>query len=210
MGRIHPDLAGAYTHSVGNVVYYLKDGENFARTKSKAPYTSNTPAQQEQKEKFSDLSQLGSVMQEVAKTGFAQRRRGLSAINAFHSMNKSCFIQTEEGKKGIDYEHLKCSRGPLFPPAAAATLDSETSCVTFECPVMPDATNCNEDDVIYGVLLDTENGFCHLLRLCERGKGGTAEARLSIYWKTDSLVAYAFAVSNDGRKASNTLYVPID
>lgn len=28
MGRIYPDLAGAFSRSVGNVVYYLKDGES--------------------------------------------------------------------------------------------------------------------------------------------------------------------------------------
>lgn len=209
MGKIHPDLAGAYTRSVGNVVYYLKDGENFARTKSKAPYTSNTPAQQEQKGKFSDLSQLGSVMQEVAKVGLVQRKRGLSAINAFHSVNKDCFTQAEGEKASIDYENLKCSQGPLYPPVVTATLDNETSTVAFNCPAMPDATNCNAKDVVYGVLLDTENGFCHLLRLCDRGEGGTAQAVLSAYWNTDAIVAYAFVVSNNGRKASKTLFVSV-
>lgn len=209
MGRIYPDLAGAFSRSVGNVVYYLKDGENFARAKSKTPYTSNTPAQQKQKDKFSDLSRLGSIMQEVSAVGFPLRPRRLSPINMFHRMNKNCFVQADGEQVAIDYEHLKCSAGPLFPPQVKATLNAEQNSIEFVCKAMPETTNCKPGDTIYGVLLDTENGFCHLLKLGERKDDSTVSVVLSDFWQANATVAFAFAVSNNGLKASPTVHIPM-
>ena len=43
MGKIKPDLAGAYVSKVGGVAYYIKDGVNYVRSLSKSEYKSNTP-----------------------------------------------------------------------------------------------------------------------------------------------------------------------
>lgn len=210
MGKIHPDLAGAFQRSVGNVVYYLKNGENIARSKSKSPYTSKTPAQETQRGKFGDMNHLASIMQNVAKTGFPQRKRGFSAVNAFHSSNKRNYIESEDGKTVIDYEHLQCSQGPLFPPVVTATLNAESRTIAFQSEAMPGDSNCKEDDAVYAVLLDTENEFCSLTEVCKRGKGGSVSVILSRYWKTEAVVLYAFAVSANGRKASATLHLSLD
>ena len=44
MGKIKPDLAGAYVSKVGGVAYYIKDGVNYVRSLSKSEYKSNTLA----------------------------------------------------------------------------------------------------------------------------------------------------------------------
>lgn len=59
-------------------------------------------------------------------------------------------------------------------------------------------------------LLDTENKFCRLVKVCKRGEGGTQSVTLTKYWKPDSVVAYAFAVRADGNKASNTLFLSLE
>ena len=43
MGKIKPDLAGAYVSKVGGVAYYIKDGVNYVRSLSKSENKSNTP-----------------------------------------------------------------------------------------------------------------------------------------------------------------------
>ena len=45
MGKVKPDLAGAYVSKVGGVAYYIKDGVNYVRSLSKSGYKSNTPLQ---------------------------------------------------------------------------------------------------------------------------------------------------------------------
>ena len=210
MGTIQPDLAGAYKHSVGNVVYYVKNGINYARSKSKSSYTSNTPAQQLQRGKFGSINQLASVMQRVIDIGFPQRRKGWSASNAFCHFNKGGYTETDEGQVLIDFELLQCSKGSLFIPDVTATLDQENRSVAITAEAMPDDTGCNTDDRIYAVLLDTENKFCRLLEVCKRGEGGSQTVSFSKYWNIQQVVIYAFALSADNRLASNTLFVTLD
>ena len=58
MGKIKPDLAGAYVSKVGGVAYYIKDGVNYVRSLSKSEYKSNTPLQAEVKARFKSASQM--------------------------------------------------------------------------------------------------------------------------------------------------------
>lgn len=210
MGTIYPDLAGSYQRSVGNVVYYVKNGINYARSKSKIAYTSNTPAQQLQRGKFGSMTQLASIMQGVINIGFPQRKRGWSPANAFCNLNKNSYTEAAEGQISIDFEVLQVSKGSLFIPDVTATLDKENRSISIVVEAMPDATNCNGDDAVYAVLLDTGSKFCSLIEVCKRGKGGSKTVTLSKYWNPDAVVVYAFAVSADGRKASNTLFVGLE
>ena len=110
MGKIKPDLAGAYVSKVGGVAYYIKDGVNYVRSLSKSEYKSNTPLQAEVKARFKSASQMAGQMKEIAKVGFPQRKRGITPKNAWHSANKECFRKTDEGIE-IDFEKLQFSNG---------------------------------------------------------------------------------------------------
>lgn len=44
MGKIYPDLAGAFRGSVGKVSYYLRADENIARRKGEERKASDSPA----------------------------------------------------------------------------------------------------------------------------------------------------------------------
>ena len=76
MGKVKPDLAGAYVSKVGGVAYYIKDGVNYVRSLSKSGYKSNTPLQAGVKARFKSASQMAGQMKEIAKVGFPQRKRG--------------------------------------------------------------------------------------------------------------------------------------
>ena len=114
MGKVKPDLAGAYVSKVGGVAYYIKDGVNYVRSLSKSGYKSNTPLQAGVKARFKSASQMAGQMKEIAKVGFPQRKRGLTPKNAWHSANKDCFRKTDEGIE-IDFEKLQFSNGNLYP-----------------------------------------------------------------------------------------------
>ena len=110
MGKVKPDLAGAYVSKVGGVAYYIKDGVNYVRSLSKSGYKSNTPLQAGVKARFKSASQMAGQMKEIAKVGFPQRKRGLTPKNAWHSANKDCFRKTDEGIE-IDFERQSLSAG---------------------------------------------------------------------------------------------------
>lgn len=209
MGKIKPDVVGLITKSIGNLVYYRLAGENCVRSKSKEPYTSNTPAQQLQHAKFGDMTHLASVMKYAAEVGFPQRKRGLSAANAFHKANKKCCKGEIGGETTIDYEHIQCSSGSLYPSAVSTTLDAETTSVTFTAKAMPEERSYDLEDTVYGVVLDKVNMFCRLVEVCKRGVGGTLSVELSEYWNMESLEMYTFTIAKDGKSASRTIYVTV-
>lgn len=210
MGNIKPDLAGAYQRSVGNVIYYVKNGINYARSKSKSSYTSQSPAQMVQRGKFGSITQLASVMQGAIDIGFPQRKKSWSPANAFCNLNKNSYTEDADGQITIDFELLQCSKGSLFIPDVTATLDKENRKIELTAEAMTNDTNCNVDDNVYAVLLDTSNKFCRLVKVCKRSEGGTQSVILTRYWNPDSIVAYAFAVSADGKKASRTLFLDLE
>lgn len=101
MGKVKPDLAGAYVSKVGGVAYYIKDGVNYVRSLSKSEYKSNTPLQAEVKARFKSASQMAGQMKEIAKVGFPQRKRGITPKNAWHSANKECFRKQMKALRSI-------------------------------------------------------------------------------------------------------------
>ena len=207
MGKIKPDLAGAYVSKVGGVAYYIKDGVNYVRSLSKSGYKSNTPLQAGVKARFKSASQMAGQMKEIAKVGFPQRKRGLTPKNAWHSANKECFRKTDEGIE-IDFEKLQFSNGSLYPPEVTLTYDQESQTYTASYPEMPAESNCHPDDVVYVLLLDTEQLFTRLVSIGQRGEAGETAIKVSDLW-SGAVMAYCFATSADGKMASRTLHLDI-
>ena len=79
MGKIKPDLAGAYVSKVGGVAYYIKDGVNYVRSLSKSEYKSNTPLQAEVKARFKSASQMAGQMKGNRQSGFSSAETGNNA-----------------------------------------------------------------------------------------------------------------------------------
>lgn len=149
-------------------------------------------------------------MQGVIYLGFPQRKKGWSPANAFCNLNKNSYTEAADGQITIDFELLQCSKGALFIPDVTAAPDKENRKIEITAEAMPDETNCNGDDEVYAVLLDTGNKFCRLVKVCKRSEGGTQSVILAKYWNPDSVVAYAFAVSADGKNASDTLFLTLE
>lgn len=207
MGKIRPDLVGAFVNKIGGATYYLRDGVNYVRSLSKEEYTSNTPRQAEVRAKFASASQVAAHVKDIAKVGFPQRKRGLSPKNAWHSANKACFRQLEGGVE-ISFKDFQFSDGNLFPPEVTLNFDREEGTFTATRSEMPNESNCNPDDFVYLVLLDTDQLFSRLVPLGERGKSGEVTFSISRLW-SESVMAYCFAVSASGKAASKTRLVTI-
>lgn len=88
MGKIHPDLAGAFTRTIGGTVYYMRYGENLARRKGvQGENRQFSDAQVLQQSKFGLLNTVGCSMRDVVEVGFPQRKRTQSGVNAFVQEN---------------------------------------------------------------------------------------------------------------------------
>lgn len=206
MGKIYPDLAGAFRGSVGKVSYYLRADENIARRKGEERKASDSPAAVEQRKKFGTIVKISSVMLAPIKLGFPQHDRRLSETNVFHKLNKD--ICTVEGDiVTVDYEHLLCANGPLVVPEVKANYNTGTNKFIFENNAMEQEVNCNTDDLVYAVLLDNEQWFCRVMQLRNRGESGSTSMNLPSTWNIEHVIVYVFAVSADKQKVSRSQYL---
>ncbi|MCB6971341.1 MULTISPECIES: DUF6266 family protein [Butyricimonas] len=210
MAKVYLDYLGALIGSVGKVSYYMRYSDNIARRKGEERKVSNAPALVEQRQKFGMLAHLSTVLQPAIELGFPQRKRGQSARNAFHQLNKD--VCTVEGEMVVvDYENLLCSNGSLVPPDVTVSFDAVAGKFSFVQEQMEEEEmGCNADDAVRAVLLECEKGFCRLVRLRKRGEGGSTSVALPKNWNGDNVVVYCFAVSADGKKASTSLYLTVE
>lgn len=209
MAKIYPDLAGVFRGSVGKVTYYLRESENIARRKGEGGHSSQSPEAVEQRQKFGLVSALASIMLAAIKLGFPRRKKGLSETNAFHSLNKNvCTVA--DGVVTVDYERLKCAKGRLVIPEVTVSYDAENSKVLFSQEEMEEEVNCSADDMVYGVLLESKQGFCRLVKLRVRGESGSTSMNLPATWNKDYVVVYVFAVSADKTNASQSRYLSLE
>ena len=208
MAKIYADIAGFIIGSIGKISYYMRYSENIARRKNVGGKRSDSPDAVEQRVKFGMLNKLSSVMLTVIALGFVQRKRGLSAGNAFLQLNKDIF--TVEGDIiTVDYEHLLCANGPLVGPEVEVTYSEGSSTFIFEQTKMEEEVNCSADDKIYAVLLEFDQGFCRLIELRQRGENGVTSIPLPQRWKKEHMIVYAFAMSADQKKASKSMYLTV-
>lgn len=79
MGKVKPDLAGAYVSKVGGVAYYIKDGVNYVRSLSKSGYKSNTPLQARSEGQIQICLANGGANEGNRQSGFSSTETGANA-----------------------------------------------------------------------------------------------------------------------------------
>lgn len=210
MGKIYPDLAGAYLGAVGGATYYMLHSNNVVRRKGIPGKASNSPEAVEQRLKFAMLIMLSSALRSAIRLGFPQRKRGWSAANAFLSLNKDICSVEAENVVTVDYERLFCANGSLLVPDVTASYNSETQKFIFEQTPTEEEVDNNADDAVYAVLLESVLGFCRVVTLRQRGESGSTSVPLPQKWNKENVKIYTFAVSADKKKASKSQYLTLE
>ncbi len=210
MGQIFPDLAGGYLGSVGGATYYFLNSNNIVRKKGIPGKVSNSPEAVNQRLKFAMLIMLSSVLQSAIRLGFPQRKKGWSVANAFHSLNKDICTVEAKNVVTVDYERLLCASGSLIIPEVTVSYTAETQKFLFEQTEIEEEVDCNADDMVYAVMLESVLGFCRVVQLRERGESGSTSMVLPKKWSKDNVMIYTFAVSADKKKASPSQYLTLE
>lgn len=152
---------------------------------------------------------LGAVVKEVVDIGFPQRKRKLTGVNMFVHVNTQVWQELED-EIAVDFSKLLLAQGSLLVPMATVELDSETNSVKFTCQKAEAEINAKVDDHIFGVVIDAKNGFCRCKELCERGTRGEHILTLPYTWAMNELQIYVFALSNDGKRTSKSVYIGLN
>lgn len=150
---------------------------------------------------------LATLFAEAALLGFPQRKRELTAYNAFVQANKGVVSVDDELQATVDYEQVVCSEGSLKVPDVTVALDAEQRTLTFtheaeESGVLRDAEDSVQAFVVNGARDDAK-----LYALGTRADSEPVPVTLPSKWDTEGLAVYVFVLSPDKRKASGTVYL---
>ncbi|HLN72856.1 MAG: DUF6266 family protein [Methylococcaceae bacterium] len=123
MGQIFQGILGGFSGKVGTVIGYVRNGVSFMRGLSTGHTDANTPAQQEQRAKFSLVVNFLRPLAALLHTGFKTAESRMSGFNAAMSYNMEHAVKGLYPLLEIDYTKALVCRG-LLPGALNAAADS--------------------------------------------------------------------------------------
>ncbi|MDE5638453.1 MAG: hypothetical protein K2I47_01425 [Odoribacter sp.] len=190
-------------NSLGNVVTYTYCGKGVLRGKPLYVRNPRTPAQQEVRLRFKSSGRLSAYFRKAALLGFPASY-AVQSHNAFVGANLSIFDVDDKGQVRPDFRRLVCSRGKLEKPAVTLHISGDE--IRAEVSEQPLSAYSSRTDSIYAVLWDCQYPGCSIVKIGKR-QGGYTTAPFSCPDEFDlsHLFIYAFAVSANGKQASDTL-----
>ena len=198
---------------IGNISYYVHNGQQMGRKReSNMPQTMNE-FQMEQQLKFGELVRLSRAMVPALRLGFVDLKKDWTPGNMFMHRNKDIVTVTdlESREVAVDFARLRCAEGIVVPPTVAVTREEWGNNLMFS--VTPDGefgTYCEADDKVYAVVVsDGEIFRCKVMEIGTRGGGESVTLTIPAYMDGE-LHVYAFARAAKGKMASTSMYLPLE
>ncbi len=199
-------MLGEVRKSVGNITMYAgANGFSIARGKKSTIRNPRTPAQMAQRARLKALQETSMHFAMAAELGFPGRKAGHSFYNAFVKENMQAVSVDEAYQPTIDYEKIVCAAGGLQHGTVTISLrDDGTGVVVNQEPRKYWSTLAKPTDVLYVVIYE-KTGNEMLVEPCtNRQEGGETSIDFDKGWVKENLVFYAFMLTKDKQKASNS------
>lgn len=199
-------LLGDVRKSVANVTMYAgANGYSIARGKKSTIRNPRTPAQLTQRAKMKALQEMSLYFAPAAELGFPGRKGGTTFYNAFVKANMGAVTVDEEYNVTIDYEKLVCAAGALQDGSATITVDEENHKVMVAQEAQTRwSVVANPTDVLHVIVYEKTEKKIIAEPCRSRKESGSTSISLDEGWKKEDLEIYAFMLSKDKRKASNS------
>ena len=207
MSIVQNPVTGQMRKSFANVNTYVHRGQNVVSAKAFNRKDSNSEAQQAHRGGFKLLSDLNLSIGGFIETGFPVRPERQSPYNYFMALNLPGAIDNSGDVPVIDYSLLQISKGSL-PAVVVNSATMNADGLTLECDSCVNyGTSVAADDVIT-VLCKAKTGALYFVRQ-PRGAEEQCTVNLAIPVAVRQSIEfiYAFVLSADGKKASNTVHV---
>ena len=202
-------------NSVGDETYSVWRGLLIVKKKIQEN-KSNTLAQQQQQARLAAAYDQSGLFAPALELGTPRRPRVQTLITAFISMNtnKKVFVvgeePDEEGKLEVtvNYPAIRSSKGRLrMPRNMAVTKNAGELSLSFSHLAEQDGPDRYATDKVYALVVETEIWDSELFDLGTRADGEPVQVTLPEGWSMDAIHIYAFVVTQNGKTASNSLYL---
>jgi len=196
--------------SFANVTTYSLNGQNIIRAKAFLPKNPKTVAQNMHRASFKLISLTYQSFGGYADPGFVERKRTLSAYNAFMATNLTKAIDKTGAEPVVDYSKLLISKGSLPPVKVvgkAEMNENNTITANFETNIGLPKIAANDEIIL---LILAQSGVIYSAR---QARGTKKEDSIFLVYRNlnvnDIKCCYIMTLSADGKKASNSVYVEI-
>lgn len=198
--------------SFGNLTTYRSKGQNIVKEKMTEIKNPRTLKQCKQRTHFPTLVDLADVFTQAIALGLVSRPVILTAENYFAQLNKKSVTVDDKLEVTIDYSAIQISKGKrAMPEEITATLDSEKGELTVELVAEEFVSHAADDDEFYCFVLEKMRKKAKLFKLGQRSSLTPTPLVLPGKWdfSADNLAIYVFCVSQDGKRASNSVYLQV-
>lgn len=198
------------TQSMAENTYVRSKGQNIIKTKIDKN-TSNTLEQQMQRLRMKQLIYLCKVLNTPIHSSFPERKRTETEWNAFIRAAMPSISMSEDLEVSVDYETLLIAQGSLeVIEEVSITQDAEANTLTVTYPASDYGYGSEPTDTVQLVLLEKEKMRSRMFQVGTRGEDCTETIQVPSGWTVENISAYVFMLSANGRKASNSIFVPIN
>ena len=205
-------VLGEVRKSVANITMYSgANGYCIARGKRSTMRNPKTPGQLAQRAKMKALQKVSLYFAPAAELGFPGRKAGSTFYNAFVKANMQAVAVDEEYNPTIDYEKIVCAEGSLQDGTLAVSLNEDQDMITITQEAQSRwSVVANPTDVLYVVVYE-KTGNQMIVEPCRnRQENGVTTISLDSGWVKENLEVYAFMLSKDKRKVSNSRRLTIN
>lgn len=201
---------GKMAKSFANVNTYVHKGQNVVSAKAFNRKDPNTSAQQAHRSGFKLITDLYQAIGGFVETGFPVRPEKQSASNFFMALNLPNAIDNSGEVPVIDYSLLQIAKGGL-PGVNVMSATVANDAITLECESCFDySSNALTEDQIT-VLCRTKKGALYFTK---QPRGNEPNCRIVVNvpgtTKENIEFVYVFVTTANGKKASNSVYVPLN
>ena len=199
-------VLGEVRKSVANITMYSgANGYSIARGQRSTMRNPRTPGQLTQRAKMKALQVASLYFAPAAELGFPGRKAGSTFYNAFVKANMKAVTVDEEYRPTIDYEKIVCAEGSLQDGTLTVSLNEDQDMITITQEAQSRwSVVANPTDVLYVVVYE-KTGNQMIVEPCRnRQENGVTTIGLDDGWVKENLEVYAFMLSKDKRKASNS------
>ena len=183
------------SQSIGNSTTCMLKGQNILRKKPTKVSNPRTLPQRKQRKVFPEMVEWSFALSAVLQVGLPSCPRKCTPENYFLTLNKQVAVADDDLSVAIDYSKLVISAGcRALPETANVTADAEARTLTF-------------------AFTEAEGYVAHSAEMEQLGaRSGLESPMMNVpaSWNMEALEVFVFVTSKDGKKASKTLYLPVE
>ena len=203
-------IHGRPSGKIGNIVYYMLNGQSVARSIGKSDKV--TDLQRANRQAMSVTTLCLKNMVRFINAGFGAQAAGTTKnpFNVATSYNKKHALKGEYPNLSIDYTKLVLSQGVLTPPKATTIKRSGKGVeVTWDASSDRNHSFCNEDDMVMITLYNPNktNGYATTSLYAAQRSAGKCFIPCAGAMVDQPMEGYMFFKSNDGKSVSDSVYL---